>query len=232
LGELSKVLANAWFGYLICYVAIAGIYYGNVWQVGMKFSLRCIGADVVSQSEKLPFLSTSIFSNASLPGKPIPWNQTAVFGSSFSLNETALEEEGLPLFAGSYAWNLMTANWAVSVHLLWMFSLLWHIADCMQIGGLLAHVILFWGPSIKESVVVYTRRFSPDGGAPTEEEDVHYRMMKVYQEAPWWWYTVLLVLSFFAGLIVVLKGGTTLPVWGYILALFVGCESLLVFVLR
>jgi len=46
-------------------------------------------------------------------------------------------------------------------------------------------------------------------------------MMK-YPEAPWWWYATLLVLSFFAGLVVVIKGDTTLPVWGYIVALVVG----------
>jgi len=46
--------------------------------------------------------------------------------------------------------------------------------------------------------------------------------MKIYKEAPWWWYIGLLALAFFTGLIVVLKGETTLPVWGYILALTIG----------
>jgi hypothetical protein len=62
--------------------------------------------------------------------------------------------------------------------------------------------------------------------------------MLKYKEAPVWWYLVLLALSFFAGyaavlpapglsdcfgsLIVVLKGQTTLPAWGYIVALLTG----------
>jgi hypothetical protein len=62
--------------------------------------------------------------------------------------------------------------------------------------------------------------------------------MQKYNEAPWWWYLMLLFLSFFAGrfkyligdqelkifvgLIVVLKGQTTLPWWSYIIALVLG----------
>lgn len=52
--------------------------------------------------------------------------------------------------------------------------------------------------------------------------DRHFAAMAGYPEAPWYWYIALLVLSFFAGLIVVIKGGTTLPVWGYIVALLTG----------
>lgn len=50
--------------------------------------------------------------------------------------------------------------------------------------------------------------------------------MAHYPEAPWYWYSFLLVISFLAGLIVVIKGGTTLPVWGYIIALLLGCKFL------
>ncbi|KAH9030094.1 OPT oligopeptide transporter protein-domain-containing protein [Lactarius pseudohatsudake] len=46
--------------------------------------------------------------------------------------------------------------------------------------------------------------------------------MQKYKEAPWWWYMLLLLLAFFAGLISVLKGQTTLPVWSYIFALISG----------
>lgn len=37
-----------------------------------------------------------------------------------------------------------------------------------------------------------------------------------------WWYLALFVLAFFAGLIVNIKGETTLPVWGYIVSLLLG----------
>jgi len=46
--------ANSWIGYAICYGAVFGIYYSNVWD-----------------SKNLPLLSTSIFSNTSTPGNPL-----------------------------------------------------------------------------------------------------------------------------------------------------------------
>ncbi|KAJ0276803.1 hypothetical protein COL922a_014516, partial [Colletotrichum nupharicola] len=54
------------------------------------------------------------------------------------------------------------------------------------------------------------------------QPDRHYQGMLKYKEVPMWWYLVLLALAFFAGLIVNIKGQTTLPVWGYIIALLLG----------
>jgi len=54
-------------------------------------------------------LSTSIFSaNGSV------YQQSAVFGPTFQLNDTALAEIGLPALTGSNAWNNLTNNLAVS----------------------------------------------------------------------------------------------------------------------
>lgn len=54
-------------------------------------------------------LSTSIFSsNGSI------YHQSAVFGTNFQLNQTALEEVGLPALTGSNAWANLVANLAVS----------------------------------------------------------------------------------------------------------------------
>ncbi|KAF8182044.1 oligopeptide transporter [Pholiota molesta] len=163
--------ANSWIGYTFCYIIIMVIYYSNTWN-----------------SLAFPMLSTSIFSsNGSI------YHQSAIFGTQFQLNQTALEEVGLPALTGSNAWANLTAN--------------------LAIGGLVAHVILFWGPYAVESFkLAYTRT----------QPDPHYQAMKKYDEAPWYWYAALLLLSFFAGLIVVLKGQTTLPWWSYIVALILG----------
>ena len=59
-----------------------------------------------------------------------------------------------------------------------------------QIGGLIAHVVLFWGAYTKDSF-----KLGYNGSQP----DPHFQAMKKYKEVPWWWYVVLLVLSFFAG---------------------------------
>ncbi|KDQ33722.1 OPT superfamily [Pleurotus ostreatus PC15] len=97
---------NAWVGFAFCYIAIMAIYYSNLWN-----------------SRAFPMLSSSIFSsNGSV------YNQSAVFGPSFTLNRTALNEVGLPALTGSNAWHGLTAN--------------------LSIGGLLAHCILFWGSEV------------------------------------------------------------------------------------
>ncbi|KAH8093283.1 oligopeptide transporter [Cristinia sonorae] len=163
--------ANSWLGIAICYVAVMAIYYSDTWN-----------------SKSFPMLSTSIFSaNGSV------YKQSAVFGSTFTLNETALEQIGLPALTGSNAWHNLTAN--------------------LAIGGLVAHCILFWRPYVIESF-----KHARAGTQP----DPHWQAMKKYKEVPWYWYIGLLVLSFIAGLIVVIKGDTTLPWWSYIVALLLG----------
>ncbi|RDB27799.1 Oligopeptide transporter 6 [Hypsizygus marmoreus] len=163
--------ANSWIGYFFCYIAIMVIYYSNTWS-----------------SLDFPMLSTSIFSaNGSV------YHQSAVFGTTFQLNQTALEEVGLPALTGSNAWHNLTAN--------------------LAIGGLIAHCILFWGPYARDSFKLAHNKTQPDP---------HYQAMKKYKEAPWYWYMALLFLSFLAGLIVVIKGQTTLPWWSYIVALILG----------
>jgi hypothetical protein len=155
-------------------------------------------------------LSTSLFSsNGSI------YDQASVFtGPQFQLNQTALQEVGLPALTGANAW----------------FGLMSSIA----IGGLIAHCIFFWGP-----YVVSSFKHARDKTQP----DPHWVAMQKYEETPWWWYTLLLLLAFFAGqciqypdtvyniyndiyvcvgLISVLKGDTTLPVWSYIVALTSG----------
>ena len=53
-------------------------------------------------------LSTSIFSsNGSI------YEQSTVFGTAFQLNQTALDEVGLPHMTGSNVWVNITSNLAV-----------------------------------------------------------------------------------------------------------------------
>ncbi|KAG7448856.1 oligopeptide transporter [Guyanagaster necrorhizus] len=163
--------ANAWVGYIICYIVISAIYYSNAWN-----------------SKSFPMLSTSIFSS-----NGTVYQQSAVFGSKWTLNQTALDEVGLPALTGSNAWANLTAN--------------------LGIGGLIAHVLFFWGPYARDAIKQSRNKTHPDR---------HFQAMQKYSEAPWWWYAILLLLSFFAGLIVVLKGQTSLPWWSYIVALILG----------
>jgi len=84
--------ANSWVGYVFCYIIIMAIYYSNAWN-----------------SKAFPMLSTSIFSsNGSI------YDQSSVFGTTFQLNQTALNEIGLPALTGSNAWSNLTANLSVT----------------------------------------------------------------------------------------------------------------------
>jgi hypothetical protein len=89
------------------------------------------------QSLAFPMLSTALFSsNGSI------YDQTAVFGTNFQLNETALAEIGLPALTGSNAWSNLIQN--------------------LAIGGLIAHVVLFWGPTVHEAFISAWNKTQPD----------------------------------------------------------------------
>ena len=162
--------ANSWIGYVICYIAMAAIYYGNVWN-----------------SKSFPFMSTHIFSDS---GKT--YDQTAVFVDGV-LDKAKLAKYGYPNVAGTYAWGMLARNAAI--------------------GGLVAHVVLFWGKDVLRSIRQARDKTQPDR---------HWVAMQKYKEAPHWWYLALLVVSFSFGLVVVLTQHTTLPVYAYIVALLLG----------
>ncbi|SJX62699.1 related to peptide transporter Mtd1 [Sporisorium reilianum f. sp. reilianum] len=82
--------ANSWIGLAVCYVAMAAIYYTNVW--GAK---------------SFPFMSTSIFADS---GKK--YNQSAVFVDGI-LDRTRLEQVGYPNVTGTYAWGMLMRNAAI-----------------------------------------------------------------------------------------------------------------------
>jgi hypothetical protein len=84
----------------------------------------------------------------------------------------------------------------------------------IQIGALVAHIVLFWGGDTVSAFKAAKRGVFDDPH--------HAHMAKHYKETPWWWYMIVLVVSFVLGLIAVLKENITLPVWAYIVALLCG----------
>ncbi|KAH9840269.1 oligopeptide transporter [Rhodofomes roseus] len=139
-------------------------------------------------------LSFPMLSTSIFSSNGTVYDQAAVFGSGGILNQTALDAVGLPALTGSNAWSQLTAN--------------------LAIGGLVAHTLLFWSGYVVESFKQARTK---------SQTDPHWQIMiRDYKEVPWYWYLGLLILSFFAGLIVVLKGQTTLPWWSYLIALLLG----------
>lgn len=86
-----KLQAHAATGFLICYLAMLGIYYNNVWD-----------------AKSLPFMSTTLRSD---DGDKYPISDVFTEGV---LNQTALEENGLPRLTGTFAYSMLMANAAVS----------------------------------------------------------------------------------------------------------------------
>ncbi|KAF8270927.1 OPT oligopeptide transporter protein-domain-containing protein [Lactarius quietus] len=174
--------ANMWIGFFFCYIAIAAIYYSNMWNASTLISLLPCRSNLFFLVEIFPdALNSALRSNGSI------YDQIAVFtGPHFQLNQTALSEVGLPALTGSNAWAGLMSS--------------------IAIGGLIAHCIFFWGPSVSSSFKHARDKTQPDP---------HWVAMQKYEEAPWWWYILLLLLAFFAG-------DTTLPVWSYIVALTSG----------
>ncbi|KAH8646190.1 OPT oligopeptide transporter [Xylariales sp. PMI_506] len=166
-----KLQAHAAAGFLVCYAAMLGIYYTNGW-------------NALSQ----PFMSTKL---RSADGSSYP---TADVFTGGVLNQTALEEYGVPALSGSFAYAMFIANAAI--------------------GALIAHCVLFWGGDV-------VRAFK--SAKKGSYDDVHHvHMSKHYRETPWWWFVAVLVVSFVLGLVVVIKENITLPAWAYIVSLILG----------
>jgi OPT family oligopeptide transporter len=121
------------------------------------------------------------------------FSTTSVMNSHGTIDFTKLEKIGLPSLTASTAWGYLTSN--------------------LAIGALITHVFIFFG---KDMVLAWKQARS------RTQPDPHYQAMLKYKEVPMWWYLVLFLLAFVAGLIVNIKGDTTLPVWGYIVSILLG----------
>lgn len=139
-------------------------------------------------------------------GQKFPFMSTSLFTANGTVLPTAsilnekghidqskLNAVGVPYLTSSTVWGYFTQN--------------------LSIGALISHVLIFYG---KDMVIAWKQARS------RTQPDPHYRGMLRYKEVPMWWYLVLFVLAFVAGIIVNAKGETTLPVWGYIVALLLG----------
>ncbi|KAF2220146.1 peptide transporter MTD1 [Elsinoe ampelina] len=118
---------------------------------------------------------------------------TSLLDSNGLIDYQKLERVGLPHLTSATAWGYLTQT--------------------LAIGALITHVILFFG---KDMLLAWKQ------ARARTQPDPHYQGMLRYREVPSWWYIAVFILCFFAGLIVNIKGETTMPVWGYIIALILG----------
>lgn len=139
--------------------------------------------------------------------KTFPFMSTALFKSdgsrfkqlsvmktdSFEIDRDKLAATGVPHLTASTLWNYFGQN--------------------LAIGAMITHVIIFYGPSIVRTIK------NARSGTLT---DPHYQAMRKYKEVPLLWYGIVFLLAVIAGIIVNVKGDTTLPVWGFIVSLALG----------
>lgn len=83
-----------------------------------------------------------------------------------------------------------------------------------QLGGLFAHVLLFWSKDIVRTVRHWREQ---------HDEDPHHAAMRKYPEAPMWWYIAVMVFGLVTGLACCATQDIQLPWWAFIVALVLGC---------
>ena len=113
-------------------------------------------------AQAFPFLSQQLFyKNGTV------YDQLAILNADYSLNQTALAEQGVPWYAASNA--------------------VYYLGSNLAIGATLTHVgIWYWRPILNAVKGFRTRSI----------EDPHYQKMLVYKEVPMWVYGSIILVSF------------------------------------
>lgn len=117
----------------------------------------------------------------------------AVFGKTYEVHEDALDMYGPPHLTATAVWSFL--------------------CQTMAIGAMFSHVLLFMSRDIKQ--------FWKEQRTSTHH-DPHFLAMKRYPEVPAWWYHAIFVAAIVSALLTVTLSYTTLPWWGFIVALSVG----------
>jgi OPT oligopeptide transporter protein len=208
-------LTNTLIGYLGCIMLFVGIYYANVWN-----------------SQNFPFLSQLLFYSDSNSTFFHIYNQSLIMNPDFTINETALVEQGIPWLTGSYASTILTTNMGITAALTHM--LLWNYDD-IKAGWTWAapsklkrwlqpSAYKFWVKD--ETDEEYLARQLNDPNL-----DPHYRLMlrNGYRDVALWWWGAILISSFIVGLWCLYAMNSTLPWWGFIIANLLSLVMLLFF---
>ncbi|KAH0163161.1 OPT superfamily oligopeptide transporter, partial [Aureobasidium melanogenum] len=183
----------------------SGIYYGNVWE-----------------SQNFPFLSQALYNSTSTASNYTIYNQSLILNDQFEIDFNKLAQEGVPYLTGSYIAYLITSNAGLTATFVYM--LLWNWND-LKAAWTWAHprnlsklldpkTYMFWRN--EESPEERMKRKIDD---PTL--DAHYKVMLLnrYREVPMWWWAAVMVISWVVGIICLYSIKSTLPGWGYLLAL-------------
>ncbi|GLB40284.1 putative oligopeptide transporter [Lyophyllum shimeji] len=178
---------------------------------------------------KLNFLGTSSARSSFFPksfyANGTVYDHLRILNDKLEVDPASLEKEGLPFYAGSWVVQLLTTNLgmaATSTHLL-----LWNRND-------LRNAWTWMKPTeLKRMWDNFNWKFWRDDGMREERDlanediDPHYREMLKYADAPNSWYLVTLAVSVIVGLVVIYTTDSTLPWWGFLIAILLSTMSIL-----
>lgn len=195
-----QTLTNGFIGYILCTCLFLGLYYGNAWNA-LDF----------------PFLSQQLFSHNSTQNLFQVYNQSAILNSKFELDVDALEIQSLPFFSATNASYLLTTNLGITATV--MHICLWN-RDAVRDAFIIRRPNF---SSIRRYLgnpkLLWKQQATPMTHENLAELDPHYRQMLVYQEVPSWWYLSILVLSIIIALGCIYTLDSTLPWWGFLIAI-------------
>ncbi|KAJ3887170.1 OPT oligopeptide transporter [Lentinula edodes] len=164
---LSTML-SLYAGCAVCMIAFCACYAMNTWD-----------------TQNFPFLSQLLYYK-----NGTEYAQLSILNPDLTLNNTLLEEQGLPFYAAS--------------------QLLFQVSRTIYIGASVTHFFVWYWPTFSEIIKNYRTK---------ECDDPHYQKMRVYKEVSNWYYAVIFFIcsALAIGLAYAAKSG--LPAWALIIAL-------------
>jgi hypothetical protein len=203
-----QALANTFVGYILGIGIFVGVYYTNLFE-----------------AKKFPFLSTMLFSHTSSNKKFVSYNQTAILNSHFEVDESKLNEHGVPWLTATNAVGSAIQN--MSITAVFTHMILWHWDDIKVSFQILQPLKKLFKP--KEWAFPRFWKSKDSGHLSAEEADAicpHYRVMQTYDDVPTWWFGALWVASAILGFIMSRITKSTLDGWAYFIAIIVPAVTL------
>ncbi|WPG98249.1 Hypothetical protein R9X50_00103700 [Acrodontium crateriforme] len=199
-----QTTVNANIGIFGCYILFMGIYYGNIWR-----------------SQQFPFLSQSLYNISSDGFNYNVYNQSLILNDKFEIDFDQLDVQGTPWLTGSYLGYLITSNCGMTATIVYM--VLWNRDDLKSAWSWCSFSNLkkLGNPRAILAMATETREERNARIQDDPDVDPHYKLMmrNGYKEVPRWWWLAILISSFIVGLVCLYVMKSTLPWWGFIIAI-------------
>ncbi|KAF7973665.1 hypothetical protein HWV62_14640 [Athelia sp. TMB] len=191
-------------GYILCIVVFCIVWYNNIWK-----------------AQNFPFLSQLLYYE-----NGTEYDQLLILNSDYEVDQTLLNEQGLPYYSSTWVVQLLATNMAMGATFVHMF--LWNYSDIKGAWS--------WATptALRHSWAHFSWKFWQNDGMRDQQDDnpdldPHYREMLKYPDAPNSWYIITLAISIIIALVVIYKTDSTLPWWGFLIAVLLAFVSILIF---